>query len=1353
MLDTPASAPKEAAKTAQAIHREGLTVLSNPTDADLDIVFLHGLNGHPHDSFASHKTGFYWPSEFAKNVPSVRAMAFGYIADFSSGSHNSMGIRQHAESLLVNLRNNRQKELSDRSRSSATASEDSSLNSATKDAYKEILSSTQLICFMGTPHRGSHVLEKLKVSILEKIAKAAFHEIPYNLKSALKPRANELFEINDAFAGVKGSIVIVNFYEQKHMKGLDELIVDKDSAVLYFENEESIPIFRDHRELIRFDNSEDDAYRLVFQTLQAKLSILLHRDGSKTYQDVTNQMRRECLQSLKFAGAEKRVNDISEPSENTLGWLYEEELGFKKWLEQETGIYWVGGKPGSGKSTLMKEMASHHHDKYSSKGSITATHFFDDRGTFLERSFEGFLRSILEQILRREPLLFDFLIERFRNHFYHRCRCCPEDGEIRWNIRSLKAAFRDIVLLGPPNIRLCLFIDALDECDMPIKELIDFFKQLEQDAKLRIKICFSSRNLSEDILKTLPMGQGFMLQEQNSKDIINFVNEKLASTALVEENGNDLVYQDLMVLKEEIIHKADGVFLWVSIVLSEFERGMEDGNTVAELRENLKAIPGELSGLFDILLEKIDPAYISETNIMFSIVLNAARPLTLSEFRYAMAFSSEKDFASQADMKASKDVVQTDLAMMKRMRSRCGGLLEAKVIQDSDDTRNTSPVKVVQFIHQSVKDYFLSGRNSFDSQIWNSKDLTAKGHANLSQACIKYLCTSEVLEIPPLLKHLHHDPQNYKINSFMEEFPLLGYSVANWTSHCKEAEKLGLPQLGCLDAFNGPNNKQFEILCELLDLLHPSDSFEIYSTPLHIAVQYNILSFVKSQVQNGVDINLNLSGEFASYLQMAAFFGNEEMVNLLLDHGADVEARGGRYESVLTAACISGNAKIVKAILEGGADTSSYGMTNSPLWAAAVSGKAEVVQILFNHDQKTFENGWSRHLALFYVGIDNREKILEPDDSKMVIDMTNSSNVSELLLTQGVDFFTYGPFAPWIQYIVMKNSHAVIKKLLIDDADMCNRRDPTGLTLLHLACMGSDEKAVKLLLENGADSAAETETGMTILHAAIINPSDSVLRYLLRLGIDPKVLDYYGRTAFHCAAKVGTDSQLSLLIAAAAKGDIASPDLHGFLPLHYAMRNRNLTNQEKNLDALISPDLGINAQAQDSSTPLHIAARYGNVSHIHWLIRKGANLLATDLEGRTALHCAAANNNDTAVEILNLLISHGLSVFSKDDAGLTPLHNTLYWHSGPFFPFYANGNVLRVQKFRAKIRLLLKKKADLNARDCCGNTVLHLACSQNNQFVVRLLLDEGADPDLKDFNGCKPIDLARRDDIRALLDQ
>lgn len=69
------------------------------------IIFVHGLNGHPRKSWASEKTGFYWPLEVSKKISDARLMTFGYIADFATGNHNHMGIRQHAESLLLNLNN------------------------------------------------------------------------------------------------------------------------------------------------------------------------------------------------------------------------------------------------------------------------------------------------------------------------------------------------------------------------------------------------------------------------------------------------------------------------------------------------------------------------------------------------------------------------------------------------------------------------------------------------------------------------------------------------------------------------------------------------------------------------------------------------------------------------------------------------------------------------------------------------------------------------------------------------------------------------------------------------------------------------------------------------------------------------------------------------------------------------------------------------------------------------------------------------------------------------------------------------------------------------------------------------
>lgn len=81
--------------------------------------------------------------------------------------------------------------------------------------YKDIGASTAGIFFFGTPHKGAQMLDsKKRVALLERVAKVITSDaIPPNLRSVLEPASNELFGVNDDFAGIKGDVLIVNFYE------------------------------------------------------------------------------------------------------------------------------------------------------------------------------------------------------------------------------------------------------------------------------------------------------------------------------------------------------------------------------------------------------------------------------------------------------------------------------------------------------------------------------------------------------------------------------------------------------------------------------------------------------------------------------------------------------------------------------------------------------------------------------------------------------------------------------------------------------------------------------------------------------------------------------------------------------------------------------------------------------------------------------------------------------------------------------------------------------------------------------------------------------------------------------------
>ncbi|KAM0567757.1 hypothetical protein ACHAP9_005995 [Verticillium nonalfalfae] len=148
----------------------------------------------------------------------------------------------------------------------------------------DILQATKAVFFLGTPHRGSHVLEKLFAQTGLKLGKMMLHkQMPAQIKTALQPRTSESFICNSDFVKIKGSIAIVNFYEQVNLPGLGELVVDKDSAVFDSEKAENIPIARDHRRLVRFTGPEDDAYRTLLETLKRKIRVfLLETDPAKS---------------------------------------------------------------------------------------------------------------------------------------------------------------------------------------------------------------------------------------------------------------------------------------------------------------------------------------------------------------------------------------------------------------------------------------------------------------------------------------------------------------------------------------------------------------------------------------------------------------------------------------------------------------------------------------------------------------------------------------------------------------------------------------------------------------------------------------------------------------------------------------------------------------------------------------------------------------------------------------------------------------------------------------------------------------------------------------------------------------
>jgi hypothetical protein len=129
-----------------------------------------------------------------------------------------------------------------------------------------------------------------------------------------------------------------------------------------------------------------------------------------------------CLHALYFPEMRKRQDDVANAHEKTFGWILDpidddtgdEQWKFRKWVRTNVSgnnVFWISGKPGSGKSTLMKFIA--HHDQLRATLAdwgenfklLVIEYYFWKSGSSIQKSLEGLLRSILHQILSQCPEL------------------------------------------------------------------------------------------------------------------------------------------------------------------------------------------------------------------------------------------------------------------------------------------------------------------------------------------------------------------------------------------------------------------------------------------------------------------------------------------------------------------------------------------------------------------------------------------------------------------------------------------------------------------------------------------------------------------------------------------------------------------------------------------------------------------------------------------------------------------------------------------------------------------------------------------------------------------------------------
>jgi hypothetical protein len=307
--------------------------------------------------------------------------------------------------------------------------------------------------------------------------------------------------------------------------------------------------------------------------------------------------------------------------EHTFEWLWKNP-GYSAWNASEhSNFLFLEGKPGSGKSTLVRYFADH----FEADGAIMSKFFYSHRDGALERDHDNMLQKLLYDILKAD--------ETFFIHFQQVYRDLRGLGG-RWR----REIFKDILRAcqkHPLDRKIFLIVDALDESeDAERADIIQFLWELSNSVESAVKVFVASRPINEFQQTNGPRHHHILLQEENKKDIESYTN-----TFLQRPEFND-VPGIKEAVKSYIVNTAEGVFLWVKLLENELVRKVIKGSPEMDILGFLKSLPRELGGYYKYSLERLaqsDEDDIRDGVRIFQFCIFSHRPIQLGELAHALA--------------------------------------------------------------------------------------------------------------------------------------------------------------------------------------------------------------------------------------------------------------------------------------------------------------------------------------------------------------------------------------------------------------------------------------------------------------------------------------------------------------------------------------------------------------------------------------------------------------------------------------------------------------------------------------------------------------------------------------------
>ncbi|XP_011496279.1 PREDICTED: ankyrin repeat and KH domain-containing protein 1-like [Ceratosolen solmsi marchali] len=334
-----------------------------------------------------------------------------------------------------------------------------------------------------------------------------------------------------------------------------------------------------------------------------------------------------------------------------------------------------------------------------------------------------------------------------------------------------------------------------------------------------------------------------------------------------------------------------------------------------------------------------------------------------------------------------------------------------------------------------------------------------------------------------------------------------------------------------------------------------------------------------------MDVDSETDSNHDTALTLACAGGHEELVELLLSRGADIEHRDKKGFTPLILAATAGHQKVVEILLNHGADieAQSERTKDTPLSLACSGGRYEVVELLLNRGSNKEHRNVSDYTPLSLAA------------------SGGYVNIIKLLLGHGAEINSRTGSKLGISPLMLAamNGHTAAVKLLLDMGSDINAQIETNRnTALTLACFQGRHEVVSLLLDRKANVEHRAKTGLTPLMEAASGGYVEVGRVLLNKGADVNATPVPSSrdTALTIAADKGHCRFVELLLSKGTQVEVKNKK--GNSPLWLAANGGHLNV----VDLLYHAGADIDSQDNRKVSCLMAAFRKGHIKVVKWMV-------------------------------------------------------------------------------------------------------------------------------------------------------